>query len=102
MIIEVSTRRSGRTTRAVEWMKSNGKHFLIVTNEYHKKWIQRQPIYNLNDEEKQRIYTYNDFDNGLRGRNLGEDAKLFIDDLNIFLGRGCIWQIAGFNIATDG
>lgn len=101
-IIDVSPRISGKTRRAVAWLKESPDRALLVIDSRRRDDLCQQ--YDLSREEAARIATFTDVLHG-RPPLQNRPAEVFIDDADYYLEQLIrhlgLGRLAGFSASND-
>lgn len=96
MIFDISPRQSGKTTRAVEWLKADPENRAIVVLRHNiKRDLMSQ--YKLKDNQ---IITFDSLLNHTWGKTSG-GRQIFIDNAEHLLNSLCDHKLEGFSASTN-
>lgn len=95
MIIDASPRRSGKTTRVVEWVKAEKNRAMIVHSIDEKKRIIKE--YGLTEDQ---VYTHNQIINSPYGLG-AKISDFYIDNAEKVINKIFSDKVAGISVETE-
>ncbi len=97
MILDISPRISGKTTRAVAWLKEADNRLLLVWSYDTKMEITAR--FNLEDNVARRVVSWA---NNEWMPNFPQDTEIFIDDAEFYIQQSIKpFKLGGFSMSND-